>query len=462
MSSNYTGLGVQLMTTGEKAGTWGTLTNTNWNIIEQISGGYTTQAITSTPTTLAVSDGSAGATLAHRIIEFSGSIGEATVVTIPLDVQTFYIIKNGSSGAYTVQFKYVSGSGSSVTWAAADKGTKLIYATANDGTDPDIVDVGMTTLTGTETLTNKTLTSPAIGTSILDTNANELIKITATSSAENEFTVAAGASGAGPTISSTGSSDSNIDINIIPAGTGNVNLGADAVQVGDNNADATITTQGTGDLILNTNNGTNAGTITLSDGVDGNINIAPNGNGVVQGSGAAIKIAGTETIFVPAAAMFGTTTNGADSQAVETTATRPELKVLDFDASTAEYAQFSIAMPKSWNLGTVTYQVFWSPGNTDTGDCLWDLQGVSCTEGDTADVAFGTAIEVTDAGIGTVEDVQMSAVSGAVTIAGSPADDDYTFFQIFRNAADGSDDFTGDARLLGVKLFYTTDAANDA
>jgi len=462
MSSNYTGLGVQLMTTGEKAGTWGTLTNTNWNIIEQISGGYTTQAITSTPTTLAVSDGSAGATLAHRIIEFSGSIGEATVVTIPLDVQTFYIIKNGSSGAYTVQFKYVSGSGSSVTWAAADKGTKLIYATANDGTDPDIVDVGMTTLTGTETLTNKTLTSPAIGTSILDTNANELIKITATSSAENEFTLAAGASGAGPTISSTGSSDSNIDINIIPAGTGNVNLGADAVQVGDNNADATITTQGTGDLILNTNNGTNAGTITLSDGVDGNINIAPNGNGVVQGSGAAIKIAGTETIFVPAAAMFGTTTNGADSQAVETTATRPELKVLDFDASTAEYAQFSIAMPKSWNLGTVTYQVFWSPSNTDTGDCIFGLQGVSCTEGDTADVVFGTAIEVTDAGIGTVEDVQMTSASSAMTIAGSPADDDYTFFQLYRDAADGSDDFTGDARVLGIKLFYTTDAANDA
>ena len=94
MASNYTGLGVQLMTTGEKAGTWGTLTNTNWNIMEQISGGYTGQAITSTPTTLSVSDGSTGATLAHRVIEFTGSIGENTVVTIPLDVQTFYIIKN--------------------------------------------------------------------------------------------------------------------------------------------------------------------------------------------------------------------------------------------------------------------------------------------------------------------------------------------------------------------------------
>ena len=160
--------------------------------------------------------------------------------------------------------------------------------------------------------------------------------------------------------------------------------------------------------------------------------------------------------------MFGTTTNGADAQAVETTATRPELKVLDFDASTAEYAQFSIAMPKSWNLGTVTYQVFWSPSNTNTDDCIFGLQGLACTEGDTADAVFGTAIEVTDAGIGTVEDVQMTSVSSAMTIAGSPADDDYTFFQLYRDAADGSDDFTGDARVLGIKLFYTTDAANDA
>jgi hypothetical protein len=160
--------------------------------------------------------------------------------------------------------------------------------------------------------------------------------------------------------------------------------------------------------------------------------------------------------------MFGTTTNGADAQAVETTATRPELKLLDFDASTNEYAQFSIAMPKSWNLGTVTYQVFWSPSNTNTDTCIFALQGLATTEGDTADAVFGTAVEVEDDGIGTVEDVQMSAVSGAVTIAGSPADNDYTFFQLFRNAADGDDDFTGDARVLGIKLFYTTDAANDA
>ena len=147
MASTYTGLGVQLMATGEKAGTWGTLTNTNWNIMEQISGGYVEQSIASTPTTLSVNDGTAGATLAHRIIKFTGTIGEATVVTIPLDVQTFYIITNGSSGAYTVTFKYVTGSGSSVQWSATDKGTKIIYATADDGTDPNIVDTGFGTMT---------------------------------------------------------------------------------------------------------------------------------------------------------------------------------------------------------------------------------------------------------------------------------------------------------------------------
>ena len=79
---------------------------------------------------------------------------------------------------------------------------------------------------------------------------------------------------------------SNRDIDIIPHGTGDVNLGADTVQVGDNDADATITTQGTGDLILNTNNGTNAGNITLADGASGTISITPSTTGVVdiQGS----------------------------------------------------------------------------------------------------------------------------------------------------------------------------------
>jgi len=141
MGSTYTGLGVQLMTTGEKAGTWGTLTNTNWNIIEQISGGYVSQALSTTgETTLAVNDGTTGAALATRVIEFTAALAGNVTVTIPLDVQQVYIIKNSTTNAYSVEFKYVSGSGGSVTWVAADKGTKIVYATANDGTNPDIID----------------------------------------------------------------------------------------------------------------------------------------------------------------------------------------------------------------------------------------------------------------------------------------------------------------------------------
>ena len=123
MASTYTGLGIELQVTGENAGTWGTKTNTNWNIIEQIAGGYIEQDIAggAQTTTLSVSDGSAGAVLAHRVIKFTGSITGNQIVTIPLDAQTFYFIENGTSGAYTVQFKYVSGSGGTVTWKTADK-----------------------------------------------------------------------------------------------------------------------------------------------------------------------------------------------------------------------------------------------------------------------------------------------------------------------------------------------------
>jgi|TARA_A100000172_G_scaffold65094_1_gene44575 hypothetical protein len=229
MASTYTPLGVELQATGENAGTWGTKTNTNLQIIEQISGGFTQQSIAggAQTTTLSVSDGSTGAVLSHRMIEFTGTITGNQVVTIPLDVQTFYFLRNSTSGAYTVQFKYVSGSGDSFTFSATDKGDQLIFASANDGTNPDIVTLafgsgdGDVTTTGTQTLTNKTLTAPKVGTSILDTNGNELFLLTATSSAVNELTYANAATGNNPSFTASGG-DSNISINLVPKGTGQV------------------------------------------------------------------------------------------------------------------------------------------------------------------------------------------------------------------------------------------------
>ena len=143
MASTYTDLGIELMATGENAGTWGTKTNNNLNLIEQLTGGFATLSIAGGAGTQAldIDDGALTGTAQQRIIEFTGSITGNRIITIPNDVETFYILKNSTSGAYTVQFKYATGSGSSTTFSTTDKGTKIVYASANDGTNPDIVDV---------------------------------------------------------------------------------------------------------------------------------------------------------------------------------------------------------------------------------------------------------------------------------------------------------------------------------
>jgi hypothetical protein len=459
MASTFSPLGIELQATGENAGTWGTKTNTNLQLVEQIAGGFTQQAVSdSGDTDLSVTDGGTGATLAHRMIEFTGSLSAGRNVTIPIDVQTFYFLKNSTSGSQDVTFKYVSGSGSSV--AVAPASVKIVFASANDGTNPDIIDIGMgdVTLTGTQTLTNKTLTSPKIGTSILDTNGNELFKLTATGSATNELTIANAANGSAPTISATGSSDSNVNINIAPKGTGEI-------VVGTGSGDATITSSGAHNLILDTNSGTNSGTITINDGANGNIVIAPNGTGVAQAvdggdNTAAIKIAGKETIWVPAVAMYPNSTNGSADLAQTELSNGPEIKTLDFDKDSDEFAQFAVAFPKSWNEGTITFQAFFTADSTNTGTVSWGLSGVAIADNDSCNTAFGTQVAPTaKAHSGTANDLDVTAESGAVTIAGSPSTDEQVFFQISRDVS--ADDLTADAKLLGIKLFFTTDAAND-
>ena len=127
MASTYTDLGLELMATGENAGTWGTKTNANLSLIEQLTGGVNSQAVTDsgTPTALTIADGALTGTAQHRIIELTGSISGNRIVTFPLLTETFYIIKNGTTNAQTLQLKAVSGSGATVTFAAGDKGYKL-------------------------------------------------------------------------------------------------------------------------------------------------------------------------------------------------------------------------------------------------------------------------------------------------------------------------------------------------
>ena len=191
---------------------------------------------------------------------------------------------------------------------------------------------------------------------------------------------------------------------------------------------------------------------------DGTVNLATAGATV---NSAVIKTAGTETIYVPASAMYPNTTNGCAALAqVELTAGRPELKVLDFDKDSDEFAQFTVAFPKSWNGGTVTFRAFWV-GNATTDGIAWGLQAISVGDNAEADAAFGTAVVVTDDSQGDATEVLVTATSGALTISGA-GDDKMTFFQIFRDVSDANDDMAGDARLVGIQLFFTTDATNDA
>jgi|TARA_R110000823_G_scaffold136017_4_gene265302 hypothetical protein len=196
--------------------------------------------------------------------------------------------------------------------------------------------------------------------------------------------------------------------------------------------------------------------------VDGSIDTAHIADDAVTSAKVAndIKVAGVETIWVPAAAMYPETTNGcADLEQVELS-NGPELKCLDFAAAADDFAQFSIAFPKSWNEGTVTFQAFFTVTGTNTGTVAWGLAGRSFADSADLNTAFGTTVVATaKAHSGTSNDLDVTAVSGAVTIAGA-AVDTLTCFQVLRDVS--ADSQSGAARLLGIKLFFTTNAANDA
>lgn len=171
---------------------------------------------------------------------------------------------------------------------------------------------------------------------------------------------------------------------------------------------------------------------------------------------------GKHSIWVPAIAMIPRTTNGAASGTVEMTTNRNMVKTLDFDATGQEHAQFDIRMPKSWNVGTVTFIPVWSHASTTTNfGVVWALSGVAISNDDTLDVAFGTQVTSTDTG-GTTNDLYQGPESAAITIGGTPAAEDYVQFRIQRVVSDGADTMAIDARLHGILLLYTTAEMNDA
>ena len=241
MASTYTAnIGLEKPGTGEQSGSWGTTTNTNFDIIDRAINGVLALSLTGTTTTITTSDG-ALSNGGYKVLVLGGSPSGTNTITItPNDQDKLYLVKNASGQTAT----FTQGSGGNVSILNGE--TAWIFADgAGSGAQVQkasfIADIVQDT-------------TPQLG-GDLDVNGNSIV------------------------------STSNGHIALTPNGTGDVQLDADNIRIGDNNSNASITTYGTGDLTLSTNNGTNSGTIIIADGADGNISLTPNGaGGVVVGT----------------------------------------------------------------------------------------------------------------------------------------------------------------------------------
>ncbi len=166
-------------------------------------------------------------------------------------------------------------------------------------------------------------------------------------------------------------------------------------------------------------------------------------------------VAGKRTMWIPAAGMRPTVSNGASALADgETTSGRPDVTHLAFANGADDHAQFQIAFSRLWNLGTVTFQAFWTGVASGAGGVAWGLQAVAVSDDDTIDVVYGDPTLVTDTFIA-IEDLHVTVESGVVRIKGSPALDDVCFFRFFRDVSNAADTRAAAANLIGIKLFFT-------
>ena len=222
MASSYsTDLKLEIQVTGENAGTWGDITNTNLVILQQAIAGYSGISIAGGAgnTDLTFSNGltSNGK---NAVLELTGTItGNRTVtITTASGVKNkVYVIRNSTTGAFTVTVLVQGQTG--VTFSATDKGTKILYLNGTDVVDSNIGklsnDFAPTLAANLSTNSKNIIIGSTYG--IIDENANEQIKFSTTASATNEITIANAAAGNSPVISATGG-DTNVGITLTPKG----------------------------------------------------------------------------------------------------------------------------------------------------------------------------------------------------------------------------------------------------
>lgn len=168
-----------------------------------------------------------------------------------------------------------------------------------------------------------------------------------------------------------------------------------------------------------------------------------------------------KTIFIPAAAMESTATNGAAFSTTEYATNDINVGYLAFDGATEEFAEFQMPMPEDWDRSTIKAKFFWTSASGSTaGDTVeWKLAVGALSNDDAIDAALGTSQVISDALLtdnGT--DLQISGATPALTVGGTPALGDLIHFKVSRNVG-GTDDMTEDAWLFGIWIQYLANAS---
>ena len=233
MASTFTtNTGIEKPGVGEQSGTWGTTTNENFDIIDRALNGVTGIALTTNSDTSTLNTDTTSGALSDgmfKVLQYTGTLDSAHTVTItPNTAAKVYLVFNNTSGSQNLIFS--QGTGANATIIPGE--TAWIYADGG-GEDAIVRRVELSKLT-----------------TALDVNGENI------------------------------TSASNGNVVISPNGTGDVQLDADTVRVGDSDAAANIASNGDNDLILKTGNST-TGTMQITDGANGNITLAPNGTGFV-------------------------------------------------------------------------------------------------------------------------------------------------------------------------------------
>jgi hypothetical protein len=269
MASSFSDLGIELMSTGENAGTWGDKTNTNLQIVEKAIAGYVEKAVTSGGTTaLTITDGTtteSDSVARHAVIKLTGTITGNSIVTVPDSIEKVYIVTNGTSGAYTVQFKTASGTG--ITFGVSEKTTRLVYS---DGTN--LVDAGFGGATDME---GRELVLDADGDTTITADTDDQIDIKIAGADDfqftaNTFTAQSGSSivvpESGLTFGSTAITSTAAELNLLDGVSGLVQADftklaavdstAAELNIVDGGTSATSTTVADADRVVLNDNGT--------------------------------------------------------------------------------------------------------------------------------------------------------------------------------------------------------------